>query len=568
MSSSLLPATHRHDLFSTTPLSPGTSVPAYFNQASATTAITQPIINVSHASQDMTWFTSPTASSALPTTDITANDVDLTCRQTTEQPHRRYSHQHSHSASKAANSASSASVTDTDDDVDGVRLTFSSRASGSSVLFQDATLETSAYLLRELDHLPRRPEPIQSASLSGIESAAAHMSADQLVLGSAAVMPQASLASLTANMSPSIADITAAATQRRISSRLPRYTRILYYMLMSIGVVRIPTRGSYATIRSYIWPLMIALYFFINIFFVNLNLTASSSVTSQSIVKSPHQLIANYMINTAPLTAWLAGFYWLGYKRHLSLVLFKRFANLERYNIHSVRIHMLASIFAGIILFSIIVGNIPTVGPSVISGINLIIYLILNYITMIGVVVALFSLTCRFHHQSLLLYQSTLILPNMTVSEAIREHVVLMRLTRESINYLQYIIVPPFILFLSGSLLSSYLMIIANNYPLLSTVAFQLVAILLLLIIPMHTGAAITATCNSIKYNIMELNLLNKNTIIDRQAIIQELCLLPSNLNGFAVFGWLVTHGRLAFISYLIVSLLLLLVQQAFHQGL
>ena len=227
------------------------------------------------------------------------------------------------------------------------------------------------------------------------------------------------------------------------------------------------------------------------------------------------------------------------------------------------------------------------------SILNVGLFVLLNYLITTFVICALASLICIFHYYSLKIFQEQLYSQGISVQEAIKEHIVLMRLQNESAKYLQYIIFPPLILYTTGALLSAYNMLSTQVYTNLSATIFQLILAFVTLMvrkhdqttsnmivsnsplidlsyslalfllrfrfclslffcfkIPLVSGAQITSICRDLARLATNMDLTEN--LLERQALIQQLVLLPGN--AFFIFGLEISHSLLAKISYLILA--------------
>jgi hypothetical protein len=168
-------------------------------------------------------------------------------------------------------------------------------------------------------------------------------------------------------------------------------------------------------------------------------------------------------------------------------------------------------------------------------------------------------LICIFHYNSLSIFQEQLYSQEISVVEAIKEHIVLMRLQRESSKYLQYIIFPPLLLYVTGALLAGYNMLSTGVYTHLPATAFQLIMAFVTLMIPLVSGAQITRVCGELAQLATNLDLTNN--LVERSSLIQQLVLLPGN--AFFVCGIEVNYGLLAKVLYTLAAGMLVLARGA-----
>lgn len=244
----------------------------------------------------------------------------------------------------------------------------------------------------------------------------------------------------------------------------------------------------YVRARSWVYPAMVFLFIFTNVFFVTVSNNAAegedSSVLSSSTSRSYNQgvwLASDFCMNMAPLVSWVGAFYFIGYSDdRASLVFFEQLSNLESYNRKVLRNYLVGAAIAGLILMATtnltdVSGAGAATSRSFFSLLNVGLFVLLNYLITTFVICALASLVAIFHYYSLVIFQEQMYSQSLSVVEAIREHIVLMRLQRESAKYLQYIIFPPLLLYVTGALLAGYNMLSSSDYSHLSATAFQLI---------------------------------------------------------------------------------------------
>ena len=255
----------------------------------------------------------------------------------------------------------------------------------------------------------------------------------------------------------------------------------------------------YVCARSWVYPAVVFLFIFANVFFVTVSNNAAqedSSVLSSSTSRSYNQgvlLASAFCMNMAPLVSWVGAFYFIGYSDdRASLVFFEQLSNLENYNRKVVRNYLVGAAIAGLILMATtnltdVSGAGAATSRSFFSLLNVGLFVLLNYLITTFVICALASLVAIFHYYSLVIFQEQMYSQSLSVVEAIREHIVLMRLQRESAKYLQYIIFPPLLLYVTGALLAGYNMLSSSDYSHLSATAFQLILAFVTLMVRKHT---------------------------------------------------------------------------------
>jgi len=385
-------------------------------------------------------------------------------------------------------------------------------------------------------------------------------------------------------VSSSSGDVRSSIPPFSASSSLHSRTRRLQLLLDSFC-------RWYHRVKSYIYPFVVFLFILTNIFFVtvakNVYFSRQSADGGEpTSTNDAHQaynnwisLISDFCINSAPAASWIGAFYFIGWSRERAeRVFFEQLSNLETYKPKVVRNYLVGSCIAGLVLMATSnftdLSSYGSRAAAETSGsdegatggektfftlINIGLFVLLNYLITTFVVCALASLCCAFHYYSLLIFREQLYSQGLRVREAIREHVVLMRLQHEASRFLQYIIFPPLILYITGALLAAYNMLSTSVYTHLSTIVFQLILAFITLMIPLVTGAQITSMCASLSRLATNLDLTSN--LIERSALIQQLVLLPNN--HFEVFGVAVTYGLLAKTSYVIMAVVVVVARGA-----
>jgi hypothetical protein len=444
-------------------------------------------------------------------------------------------------------------------------VTFSSRSAGSSALFAHEKysnntndLDTAASARRKLANRGSTEHLICNDEFS-----AAHRLASGGLVSGADQADTINHANNNNNINNSNGIHAESEADYSLVTDLPTYTRLLRVLLLCMGVL-----GFSSTRRlfyfNYIWPAAIFTYFLFNIFFVaSMEQFAHNNTDHGSGLK----IIAQICSNSGPLLAWVGCFYYIGYNRAREKKVFLQLKNLEQFRPRLVRYHLLGSIICGSAFVIISLGTLPAWtfenSGKAIASLNLAMFLLLNYLLVSIVVLCLCSLLCRFHSIALLLYIDQLFDSNLTVVEAIREHVVLMRLMRQSAKYLQWMIGPPLIAYITGFLLMFYLMLSTANYSSLSHAAEQIILAALLFMLPLYTGSQITSLCRQISTLCRDIDCVD--TLIERNSLIQQLVLLP--FNNFQILDVTVTSGRLWMLLYIILAALLILIRGAFFQA-
>jgi hypothetical protein len=259
-------------------------------------------------------------------------------------------------------------------------------------------------------------------------------------------------------------------------------------------------RVQYHKLRSYLYPLLVFLFILTNVFFVTVSKHLGPGVENEGSVASAVaagsqgafdpdgsvynnwiSLISDFCINTAPLLSWLGAFWMVGWSDERStLIFFEQLSNLELYSRKTVRNYLVGAALAGIVLMATsnltdVSGSGASTKQSFFQLVNTGLFVLLNYLITTFVICALASLICIFHYYSLSIFLEQLYSQDITVVEALREHTVLMRLQHESAKHVQYILFPPFILYVTGALLAAYNMLSLRVYTELSTTIFQLI---------------------------------------------------------------------------------------------
>ncbi len=360
---------------------------------------------------------------------------------------------------------------------------------------------------------------------------------------------------------------------------LPLWSRYLRYLLISIGVTRfnfslqVQKRGSLhitdllhspRLLLTYLQPLMIFFFFLFNIFYIAAAVQFQNKSTERA--NSGLKILAQICTNSAGLLAWMGAFIYLGVNPSRSAQVFRMLKNLEMIRPNLVKFHVLGSLLLGFLFVAISLGTLPS--WSFVTGVddffvslNLAAFLLLNYLIVSFVVLCLSSLVCRFHSLSLELYQDQLFEHSLTVEEAIREHSVLTRWMRNSTQFLQWMIAPPLVAYISGFLVMTYLMIATGDYSSAGSALEQLLLAMLLLLMPLHAGAGVSNVSTQISSLCQEVDMFE--TLNERNALVQQLVILD---NGFQLFEITLTNSRVAKLVYAVLACVLVLIRGAVFQ--
>lgn len=232
--------------------------------------------------------------------------------------------------------------------------------------------------------------------------------------------------------------------------------------------------------RTFIYPCLVFLFILTNVLFV----TLSKNINSSSSYNNWVNLASEFCRNGAPLVSWVAAFYMVGWDAGRgTLVFFEQLSNLESYNRTVLRNYLIGSCFAGLVLMattnltdmSSYDSDVSDTSSNFFTLVNAGLFVFLNYLITTFVICALASLICIFHYYSIKIFQEQLFSQGISVQEAIKEHIVLMRLLHESASFLQYIIAPPLVLYTSGAILAAYNMLSTKIYTHVSSTLFQLI---------------------------------------------------------------------------------------------
>jgi hypothetical protein len=326
-------------------------------------------------------------------------------------------------------------------------------------------------------------------------------------------------------------------------------------------------RTLFQSVRSYLYPCLVSLFIFANVFFVTVsnNISLSENPNTRS-YGNWVQLVSDFFINTAPLMSWAGAFYFIGWDDGRAFsVFFEQLTNLEMYNRKVLRNYLVGSCVAGLFLMATTnltdfnsYGSAGGASGAESSGnssnfftlINVGLFVLLNYLITTFVICALASLICIFHYYSLVIFKEQLYSQGISVQEAIKEHIVLLRLQQESAKYLQFIIFPPLAFYVTGGLLAAYNMLSTGVYTKLQSLSFQLILAFVTLMIPLVSGAQITSVCGDLARLATNLDLTNN--LVERNALIQQLVLLPGN--AFQIFGTTISFTLLMKLGYVILA--------------
>ena len=257
-----------------------------------------------------------------------------------------------------------------------------------------------------------------------------------------------------------------------------------------------------------------------------------------------------YIYSTTHNIAWLGCFFYIGYSGERYNHVMNYLINLELYNRSIVRSYVIASIVVGSAYICIFTGvnsveNILSLSISIAIKVNTGIYWLLNYLIVVFVILCFVSLVARFHLSTLQLYQDSLFAQQLTITAAIQEHVVIMRLIHETAGNIQWIVAPSLILSIAGALLNVYRIVVTSTYSDTYSTIYSLLVTLGILTISMYSCACVTCACNEISRLVMSIDCCAH--LIQRQAIIQQLVLMPNNC--WTMFSVNVTKTKLMWLT-------------------
>ena len=414
-------------------------------------------------------------------------------------------------------------------------LVYSTRTCGQSILFRNRTFKAKQLITLPLSS----PSPAAELGLHMIRGS----SLDNITI------LNATTPTTDAN---GITTTTPSSLQKTIDAPMPLYTRIMRILLIIIGII--PIRAHLTACKIY--SLIVFLFLLTNILFVTLT---NNSLSSEGGIK----LLAQAFNNSAPLTAWLSAYVYVGHSHHRALIVFNQISNLEFYSRNVLRFHTILSLFAGLLLVTTSAySDLPFSAEdhSTFALINLFLFFLLNYFITTFIMIMLASLICRFHVKTLLLFIDEMYQHKILVHNALLEHSVLLRLIRNSNIYVQYIIGLPLILYITGFTLTGYLMITSSNYSLLVSTAIRLFLALCMLLVPLYYAATINSTLYAVQRMSVEVDLIQH--LSQRQAFIQQIAMTTDDY-VFSIFSWPISKGGLAAFTWVIIAGTLVLTRSA-----